>query len=228
MAVDDEPPALDVLKKYIEAVPSLHLAGLCNNAIEALSMLKEQKIDLLFLDIKMPQLSGTDFVRTLKSPPKIIFTTAYRKYAIEGFDLDAVDFLLKPISFERFIKAINKIPAVSNETSATIEQVEDHPDFIYFRADRKILKILLNDILYIESLKDYIKVVTKDRTIIARQSISSLETSLPKALFIRIHRSFIVAFKNIDSYKPETIEIAKYELPVSRFYRHEVESRLKR
>src|SRR6187549_3060355 len=177
MAVDDEPLALDVLKKYIEAVPSLHLAGLCNNAIEALSMLKEQKIDLLFLDIKMPQLSGTDFVRTLKNPPKIIFTTAYRKYAIEGFDLDAVDFLLKPISFERFIKAINKIPAVSNETSATIEQVEDHPDFIYFRADRKILKILLNDILYIESLKDYIKVVTKDRTIIARQSISSLETS---------------------------------------------------
>ena len=230
MAVDDEPPALDILKKYITAVPSLQLAGVCNNAIEALGMLQEQTIDLIFLDIKMPQLSGTDLIRALKNPPKVIFTTAYRKYAMEGFELDAVDFLLKPISFERFIKAVNKVTNISAEASNNKDLPETPqeaaPSFIYFRADRKILKILLDDILFIESLKDYIKVVTKTKTIITRQSISSLQSSLPKHLFIRIHRSFIVAFKNIDCFTSERIEIAKSELPVSRLYRHEVESRL--
>lgn len=230
MAVDDEPPALDVLKNHIAAVPALLLAGTCNNAIEALSMLLEKQVELIFLDINMPQLSGTDLVRTIKNPPKIIFTTAYRKYAVEGFELDAVDYLLKPISFERFVKAVNKVINIPAETIVNNKLAELSNEtaspFIYFRADRKILKVLLDDILYIESLKDYIKVVTKTRTIITRQSISSLQASLPKNLFIRIHRSFIVAFKNIDSYKPETIEISKYELPVSRLYRHEVESML--
>lgn len=227
LLVDDEPPALDVLKSYIGSVSSLELAGTCNDAIEALSLLREQDIDLLFLDIQMPHLLGTDLIRTLKKPPKVIFTTAYRKFAIEGFELDAVDYLLKPISFERFLKAVNKVM----ETSVKLISSNDNPNlqnnsndaFINLRADRKNLKIPLNEILYIESLKDYIKVVTKTKNIVTKQSISSLEEALPKNNFVRIHRSFIVAINKIESFTNDTIEIAKQELPISRMYRHEVD-----
>ncbi len=164
LAVDDEPPALSVIQKYIEAMPSLQLAGTCSNAIEAFEVLQKQTVDLLFLDIQMPQLLGTDFIRTLKNPPKIIFTTAFRKYAVEGFDLDAVDYLLKPISFERFLKAVNKVMNTNLSTqqvSLPVEKENVHDSYIYFRADRKTLKVPLDDILFIESLKDYIKVVTR-------------------------------------------------------------------
>jgi DNA-binding LytR/AlgR family response regulator len=227
LLVDDEPPALDVLKSYIASVSSLELAGTCNDAIEALSLLREQNIDLLFLDIQMPHLLGTDLIRTLKNPPKVIFTTAYRKFAIEGFELDAVDYLLKPISFERFLKAVNKVM----ETSVKLISSNDNPDlgnnsndaFINLRADRKNLKIPLNEILYIESLKDYIKVVTKTKNIVTKQAISSLEEALPKNNFVRIHRSFIVAINKIESFTSDTIEINKQELPISRMYRHEVD-----
>jgi DNA-binding LytR/AlgR family response regulator len=227
LLVDDEPPALEVLKSYIASVSSLELAGTCNDAIAALSLLREQPIDLLFLDIQMPHLLGTDLIRTLKNPPKVIFTTAYRKFAIEGFELDAVDYLLKPISFERFLKAVNKVM----ETSVKLISSNDNPDlqnnsndaFINLRADRKNLKIPLNEILYIESLKDYIKVVTKTKNIVTKQAISSLEEALPKNNFVRIHRSFIVAINKIESFTSDTIEINKQELPISRMYRHEVD-----
>lgn len=227
LLVDDEPPALDVLRSYIASVSSLELAGSCNDAIAALSLLREQHIDLLFLDIQMPHLLGTDLIRTLKNPPKVIFTTAYRKFAIEGFELDAVDYLLKPISFERFLKAVNKVM----ETSVKLISSNDNPDqqnnsndaFINLRADRKNLKVPLNEILYIESLKDYIKVVTKTKNIVTKQAISSLEEVLPKNNFARIHRSFIVAINKIESFTSDTIEINKQELPISRMYRHEVD-----
>lgn len=232
LAVDDEPPALDVLKKYISSVSSLELLGSCANAVEALAILQQQNTDLLFLDIQMPQILGTDFIRTLKNPPKVIFTTAYRKFAIEGFELDAVDYLLKPISFERFLKAVNKvmeIPSTGTYARESLpEKKKENPDaFIHFRADRKVLKIPLDDILYVESLKDYIKVITKTKTIITKQSISSLEENLPAHAFIRIHRSYIVALNKIESYTNELIEIAKQELPISRMYRREVEKVLK-
>jgi DNA-binding LytR/AlgR family response regulator len=232
LAVDDEPPALDILKKYIEMIPSLELTGVCNNAVEALDILQIENIDLMFLDIQMPQILGTDFMRTLKKPPKVIFTTAYRKFAVEGFELDAVDYLLKPISFERFLKAVNKVMEVSLQNSDEKDNVADRrksmtDSFIHFRADRKVLKIALDDILYIESLKDYIKVITKTKTIITRQSISSLEDNLPGDAFIRIHRSYIVALDKIESYTSELVGIAKQELPISRMYRHEVEKVLK-
>ena len=231
LIVDDEPPALEVLKKHIALVPSLELSATCINAVDALSALKETPIDLIFLDIQMPQILGTDFVRTLKTPPKIIFTTAFRRFAIEGFELDAVDYLLKPISFERFLKAVNKIgeqPVKNTDRAEPIEKKMENGDiFINFRADRKVLKIALNDILYIESLKDYIKVVTTSKTIITKQSISSLEEMLPKDSFSRIHRSYIVSLSKIESYTSELIEIAKQELPVSRMYRHELAKILK-
>ncbi len=231
LAVDDEPPALDVLKKYIVAVHNLELAGTCADAVEALNFLRHQTIDLLFLDIQMPNLLGTDLIRTLKNPPKVIFTTAYRKFAVEGFELDAVDYLLKPISFERFLKAVNKVMEtgfkIPEHTDFNLDQQSNVQNaFVNLRADRKNLKVHLDDILYIESLKDYIKVVTPLKNIVTKQSISSLEEMLPKNKFARIHRSFIVAIDKIESFTSDTIEIAKHELPISRMYRHEVEKLL--
>jgi len=199
--------------------------------VEALNLLRDKTIDLLFLDIQMPHLLGTDLIRTLKNPPKVIFTTAYRKFAVEGFELDAVDYLLKPISFERFLKAVNKVMQTSLKMVDNNEVNFDYQNnsqnaFITLRSDRKNLKIPLGDILFVESLKDYIKVVTVTKNIITKQSISSIEELLPKNNFVRIHRSFIVAINKIESFTPELIQISKYELPISRSYRHEVEKLL--
>ena len=231
LAVDDEPPALEVLKKFITSVHSLELAATCTDAIEAINFLQSKPVDLIFLDIKMPELLGTDLIRALKNPPKVIFTTAYRKYAIEGFELDAVDYLLKPISFDRFLKAVSKVMQTSlTETKHEDEIQNNKPGsngFINFRSDRKMIKVALNDILYIESIKDYIKVVTVTNTVITKQSISSVEEMLPKEIFIRIHRSYIVALNKIESYNNELVWIAKQELPISRMYRHEVGKTLK-
>jgi DNA-binding LytR/AlgR family response regulator len=220
LAVDDEPPALDILKNYIQAVSSFELAGTCINAVDALNVLRSTHVDLMFLDIQMPQLLGTDLLRTLNNPPKVIFTTAYREFAIEGFELNAVDYLLKPISFERFLKAVNKVMDIKLPQQM---QQETQDAYLYFRSDRKMHKVAMEDIIFIESLKDYIKVVTKSKTIITKQSISSIEERLPKSSFIRIHRSFIVSLSKVQSYTPELIAIGNEELPVSRMYRHEVE-----
>lgn len=180
----------------------------------------------------MPHILGTDFMRTLTNPPKVIFTTAYRKFAVEGFELDAVDYLLKPISFERFLKAINRVMKLSlapaEKPSHGIPQRELPNPFIYLRSDKKNIKINFEDIFFIESLRDYIKVVTKEKTIISKQSISVIEDSLPGDLFIRIHRSYIVAIHKIESFTTDLIQISKYELPVSRSYRHDVERALNR
>jgi DNA-binding LytR/AlgR family response regulator len=229
LAVDDEPPALEVLKKFIISVHTLELAATCVDAIEAMNFLQSNPVDLIFLDIKMPELLGTDFIRALKNPPKVIFTTAYRKYAIEGFELDAVDYLLKPISFDRFLKAVSKVmqrPLNETKPGDEIQSKTVAPDYINFRSDRRMIKVSLNDILYIESIKDYIKVVTMTNTIITKQSISSVEELLSKEMFIRIHRSYIIALNKIESYNSELVWIAKHELPISRMYRHEVEKLL--
>lgn len=227
LAVDDEPPALDILVKYINAVPSLELAGTCINAVQALDVLRSTRIDLLFLDIQMPQLLGTDLMRTINNPPKVIFTTAYRKFAVEGFELNAVDYLLKPISFERFLKAVNKVMDFIPAQQQMPVAVPTSESYLYFRSDRKMHKVSVRDIIFIESLKDYIKVVTTSKTIVTKQSISSVEERLPRTSFIRIHRSFIVALDKVQSYTPELIAIGNEELPVSRMYRHEVEKMLK-
>lgn len=228
LIVDDEPPALLLMEKYINAVPLLHLAGKCTNAVDAMSILQQHAVDLIFLDIQMPQILGTDFIRTLVNPPKVVFTTAFRKFAIEGFELDAVDYLLKPIAFERFLKAVNKVmklnlPVVQAFPQDITPKKEAEPAFLLLRADRKNLKIQLQDILFIESLKDYVKVVTKDRSIVSKQSISAIEDNLPEEAFLRIHRSFIVSLSKIGSFTAGIIQVGKFELPVSRSYRHEVE-----
>ena len=229
LIIEDEPLAREILKQHIAGVEALELAGTCSNAVEAVSFLKEHPVDLLLLDIQMPQLLGTNFIRTLKNPPKVIFTTAYRKYAVEGFELDAVDYLLKPISFERFLKAVNKVlqlnigSAQAMPTSATKEkQNGESNSFLYFRAERKMVKVFFRDILYVEGLKDYIRIVTDNKTIITKYVLSTLEEMLPANEFLRIHKSYIVAIYKIDSYNADTIHIAKHELPIGRLYKFDV------
>ena len=195
--------------------------------MEAISFLKEHQVDLLFLDIQMPQLLGTNFIRTLKNAPKVIFTTAYRKYAVEGFELDAVDYILKPISFERFLKAINKVlpvhfPSEQNTSLTKENNSETANSFLYFRAERKMVKIFYKDILFIESLKDYIKIVTPPKTIVTKYVLSTLEEMLPGHEFLRIHKSYIVAINKIESYNADTIQISKHELPIGRMYKFDV------
>ena len=215
LIVDDEPPAREIIRRYIEQVPTLQLAGECANAIQAFTLLQQQPVDLLFLDIRMPQLNGNDFLKTLKKQPKVIFTTAYSEYAVEGYELDAIDYLMKPVTFERFLKAVNKAcqqVAVKNDIPGTEEKRNE--SFVYFRADRKMVKIMLQDIFYIESMKDYVKVFTINGTIITKQSISSVEAMLPEKNFIRTHRSFIVSLDKIKSFTSELIEISTTEVPV--------------
>jgi DNA-binding LytR/AlgR family response regulator len=226
LVIDDELPARDVLQKHIAGIEALELTGSCTNAVEALSFLQSNKVDLLFLDIQMPHILGTNFIRTLKNPPKVIFTTAYRKYAIEGFELDAVDFLLKPISFDRFLKSVNKILQVNLQSNTTSPVTENHPEpaqpFLYLRVDRKMVKVLFNDILYIEGLRDYVRILTTSKIIVTKHLLSTLEEMLPSDAFLRTHRSYIISISKIDSYNTDTIEIGKKELPIGRLFKHDV------
>lgn len=220
LVVDDEPLAREIICRYIEQMPHLELAGECANALQALSVLQHETVDLLFLDIRMPQLNGNDFIKTLKHPPKIIFTTAFPEYALEGYELDVLDYLMKPIPFERFLKAINKAYPLGNKTEHNIAEEKKSEAFVYFRADRKMVKVMLADILYIESMKDYIKVITDKATIITKQSISSMEEMLPENSFIRVHRSYMVSLQHIRSFTSELIEIGNMEIPIGKLYRN--------
>jgi two-component system, LytTR family, response regulator len=224
LIVDDEPPAREIIRRYVEQVPTLQLAGECANAMQAFSLLQQQTVHLMFLDIRMPQLNGNDFLKTLKNPPKVIITTAYSEYALEGYELDVIDYLMKPIPFDRFLKAVNKAYQYTTaKTDALPAQEEKKSDsFVYFRADRKMVKVMLQDILYIESMKDYIKVFTTNGLIITKQSISSVEAMLPEKEFIRTHRSYIVSARHIKSFTSELIEIQDTEIPIGKLFRNEV------
>lgn len=225
LVVDDEPPARDVLRRYIHEIPLLCLAGECGNAVEALGLLQRQPVDLLFLDISMPQLKGTELLKILKHPPRVIFTTAHAEYALEGYELDAIDYLLKPIQFDRFLKAVNKAYTVAAPAAAfsyTQKEALKKEAFVYFRVDRKMLKVMLDDILYAESMKDYIKVFTRQGTIVTKQSISSLEAMLPEDDFIRTHRSFIVSLSKVRSFTSELIEVDRAEIPIGKLFRQGV------
>lgn len=222
----DEPPALEVLESYVREVAHLELVGTCGNALEAFGILQQRPVDLLFLDIKMPKMLGTYFLRSLRHPPQVIFTTAYREYAYEGFELDAVDYLLKPISLERFLKAVAKAnktdaaPAPAPEPAPPVNSEA----FLYFRIDRKMVKVVLQDILYIEGLKDYVKVhVAAGPALVVKQTITGMEEKLSESNFLRIHRSFIVALNKIKTYSARHIEVANMELPIGRLFRPRVE-----
>src|SRR5215203_602189 len=225
LIVDDEPMARDVIRRYIESLPSLSITGEFGNAIDAMLFMQDAPVDLIFLDIRMPQLNGTDFVRSLHRVPKIIFTTAHKEYAHEGFDLDVVDYLLKPIRFDRFLRAVNKafpqkLQEVEVINSIPAEDNKPATSFIYLRVDRKMIKLLLNDIVYIESDKDYVKVFTEKGFVITRQTIASVEAMLSENQFIRVHRSYIVSLNKLKSFTAETVEIGDKELPIGKLYRN--------
>ena len=218
LLVDDEPPALSILEKYISMVNQLEVAGKCSNAFQAMEILQQKKIDLIFLDIQMPKLSGTSFLKTLNHPPKVIFTTAYKEYASEAFDLDAVDYLVKPVSLERFLKAVNKVTK-ADPVADEKESVPLNNGFLYFRAERKMVKVFLDEIIYVESLKDYIKIYrVNEKPLLVKQSMGTLEAMLPQHLFVRVHRSFIVSISKITAFTSHDIEVGDIEIPIGRLY----------
>ena len=232
LVTDDEPLAVDILEKYINRLDYLELSGKCSNAIETINFLQRNPVELLFLDIQMPGLTGIDFLKTMRKPVKVIFTTAYREYALEGYELNVLDYLLKPVSFERFVIAVNKYHAASTQhthlpdliRSTTSEKTDD--PFIYLKSDKKMIKVYLDDILMIESLKDYIRVKTKNQEIVSYQKISYLEEKLPDDRFMRIHRSYIVPVDKITAFNTTSIDIGTETLPIGRLYKDAVMNKL--
>jgi DNA-binding LytR/AlgR family response regulator len=225
LLVDDEPPALRVLQSHIANVNGLEIVALCKNAIEAIDILHEKPVDLIFLDIKMPKLLGTDFLKNLSNPPKIIFVTAYREYAVEGYDLDAVDYLLKPVSFERFFKAISKVKKImGHEMHGPLEEYKANPDsFVYLKVDKNMQKVLIADIVYIESWKDYVKIyLATGKYLLVKQSITSLENLLSSYRFLRVHRSYMVSIEKITGFNNLSIQLLSNEIPIGRLYKHAV------
>ena len=220
LIVDDEPLAIQLIEKHLSQLELFEVVATANNAIKALEILKSKEIDLLFCDIKMPMLTGLDLLKTLKNPPKSIITTAHREFALDGYELDIIDYLLKPITFERFFKAIEKYLR-SNENqskTASISQNSDYEIFT-FKSNNKFYKVSLADILYLESQKDYVKIYLKDREIVAKYKISDLENELTSKGFLRIHRSFIINKKQIVSFSATHVEVGKYEIPIGANYR---------
>lgn len=226
--VDDEPVAREVLASFVAKIPNLELVKSCKNAMEAFEVSNQQDIDVFFLDINMPDISGLSLAKSIGLKSKIIFTTAYREYAVDGFNLQAVDYLLKPISFDRFLQAINKLfQGISVlETEVKVEESKIKNDFIFVRSDRKMVKINFDDILYVESLSDYIKICLLDKTITTRETISNIESKFPAKNFLRIHRSYIVNLEKADSYTNEFVEIGKNAIPISRTYKENVLKKL--
>jgi len=222
MVIDDEPLARDLIESYIGRMEKLTLVKSCNNALEAFPLLQQKQIELIFLDIQMPQLTGIDLIKSLKERPKVILTTAYREYAAEAFDLDVIDYLIKPITFDRFLRAVGKIyqtGAIPMDESPVGKPFEDA--YIFLREDREMVKVFLKDILYIESLRDYVKIKTAARQIITYQKISVLEQKLPEKEFVRIHRSFIVAIGKVSSFTFNTIKAGDIEIPLGRNYKQQ-------
>lgn len=228
LLIDDEPPALKVLANYISNINGLEIVGQCKNAIEALNILHEKTVDVIFLDIKMPKILGTEFLKSLSNPPKVIFVTAYRDYAVEGYELDAVDYLVKPVSFERFIKAISKVNRLMGRESLTASTHKQTSEpFVYLKVDRDMKKVFLNEILYIESWKDYVKLfLSNGKTLLVKQSISSMEMLLSDHKFLRVHRSFMVSLNKISGYNGISVQLETTEIPIGRLYKQTVMDRL--
>jgi len=225
--IEDEPLARNVLKKYIRDYPLLELAAVCNDAIEAQSVLASGNIQLLFLDINLPRLSGISFLKTLPHPPMVIFTTAYPEFAVEGFELDAIDYLLKPFSFERFLKSVNK--ALSKQTGSHQKPaVIKNPDkFIFIKSDKKVYKIDFENILYIEATGDYVKVVTTDNQYLVNNTLKNLLEELPGSEFIRVHKSYIISRDKIKFVEGNYIKIGNTDVPIGAAYKEEISGWLK-
>ena len=223
--IEDEPLAQNVLKKYIDEHPLLELAGVCADASEAQQQLAKQPVSILFLDINLPRLSGITFLKSLAHPPLVIFTTAYPEFAVEGFELDAIDYLLKPFSFERFLKAINK--AIEKLERSGSGATSSLPTSIFIKSDKKVYKISLDDILYVEALDDYVKLVTTQSNYLVNDTLKSLQEELPASQFIRIHKSYIIARDKIVFFEGNFVKIGNRDIPIGASYREEIFNRLK-
>jgi two-component system LytT family response regulator len=221
--VDDEPLAIEVIKTHVVNLGIFKIVGECSNTVEAYQILSYLKVDLMFLDIQMPGLKGTDFLKNLVNPPKVILTTAYRDYALEGYDLNVVDYLLKPIPYERFLRAVDKFLSIESGKSGNPENSE----FIYLNINKKVHKIFIDEIVYVESIKDYLSIHTISGDIVAKHTISAFELLLPENEFVRIHRSYIVSIGKIKGFNSQFIEIGKKELPIGPNYQAIVFEKLK-
>ena len=226
MIIEDEPLAQNVLKKYIAEVSYLELVAVCSNALEAQETIQLQNIHLLFLDINLPKLSGINFLKTLPAPPLVIFTTAYPEFAVEGFELDAIDYLVKPFSFERFLKATNKAFNKINRQPANLND-KTADDFIFLKSDKKVYKIDLDDIVYAEATGDYVKVITREGQYTSNITLKRLLEELPSNLFFRVHKSFIISANKIKFFEGNYIKVGQVDIPIGAAYREEIFARLK-
>lgn len=220
--VEDEPLAAEILQDYIQQLPFIELKAVCTDAVYAMDVLKQQQIDVVFLDIHLPKLKGLDFLRTLKQKPQVIITTAYRDYALDGYELDVTDYLLKPISFNRFVMAVNKLEQPGNEPFTATAIAEPAGQYMMVNVNKKQVKIPHSDILYIESRKDYINIVTADAQYLTRMPISEIEQVLDSNKFLRVHRSFIIARQKVKAFTAMQLELPGYTIPIGRSYKERV------
>jgi len=232
---DDEALAREVIGSHVSKIDRLHIVTTCNNGAAVFNALKTHKTDLLFLDIEMPHLTGIELLRTLKNPPAVIITTAYREYALEGYELNVIDYLLKPISFERFLKAIDKYELLANAgnnqpAAPVVDTVKtsDGEAFIYIKSNKKMIRLMLKDILFIEGLKDYVKIHTNGQSLITYQTLTYFDEKLPANSFIRVHRSYIVSADHISAYTASHIEIGKVSIPIGNTYARGVAEKLQK
>jgi len=219
--IDDEPLAIRVIENHISKISTLEVVETFTNPLEAMEVLQTGDIDILFLDINMPLINGMDFVKTLHNPPLIVMTTAYREYAVESFELDVLDYLVKPIPFTRFMKTVNKI---HNAISSNIDNSDDDRKHLFVKIDKKLIKIYLDEMLYVESLKDYIKITTSSGTHMVHQTLTSFSESLPKEMFIRIHRSYTISISKVNAIIGNMVEINGTQIPIGRNYVQEVKN----
>jgi len=216
--VDDEVLAIEILEGLLKRIPNIQVVATFNDAIQLLEKICELEIDFLFLDIEMPGLSGIDFLKSLPRPPLTIITSANKNYAIEGFELNVIDYLVKPFTFERLLKATNRVSEIVSVKTAHPILSNSH-DYIYLKENKRVVRVKISEIKYLESIKDYVKVVTQSKTVITKQNLSFFEKSLDPQHFIRVHRSFIVGVKHIDAYSCSTVEIGSQEIPIGRLYK---------
>ena len=226
MVVDDEPIARDILQTYIQRVPELELVKSCRNATEAYEGLYNQEVDLIFLDIQMPVITGTEFMRSLRKPPLVVFTTAYSSYAVEGFELNSVDYLLKPITFERFYQAVQKVTERMAMNQVRVPETKNHPDYLFIRQDNRLVRVEHDQIFYIQAERDFSSVYLKETRILAGMHLKLFEDILPPTQFLRVHRSYIVNLKAIRAIKGNVIELENAEVPIGASSREELFQRL--
>ncbi len=225
--VEDEPLAAEVLDDYVKQIPFLQMKAICSDAMYALEILRAEQIKVVFLDIHLPGLKGIDFLKTLKNPPQVIITTAYRDYAIEGYELNVIDYLVKPINFNRFLMAVNKlkdrVAAESNPNTAATTAEREH---LFFNVNKKKVKIYVDEILYVESLKEYVRITARGKSILTKCQLGQIEEMLARNQFIRVHRSFLVAREKIDAFSATDVEVAGKQIPIGRNYKELVHALL--